>query len=154
MSTVIERCSLAGIRVSRLDDLYLKFADKSVQQLRAREDHAARIEKQKAIGDQVKEDHEYDEGIASERCIQHVAVKIEADRKTKRLREEMRQEKNAARKRQGLQEMTAEDDRVLKVCIGNHPKRAVSVCVRQISLGPLSDRSFSSLARTIMHCSD
>jgi hypothetical protein len=80
-----------------------------VQQLRAREDHVARIEKQKAIGDQVKEDYEYDEGIASERCIQHVAVKIEADRKTKRLREEMRQEKNAARKRQGPQELTAED---------------------------------------------
>jgi hypothetical protein len=110
MSTVIERCSLAGIRVSRLDDLYLKFADKSVQQLRAREDHVARIEKQKAIGDQAKADYEYDEGIASERCIQHVAVKIEADRKTKRLREEVREEKNAARKHLGLRELTSEDD--------------------------------------------
>jgi hypothetical protein len=112
MSTVIDRCSLAGVRVSLLDDLYRKFADKSVQQLRAREGHVARIEKQKVIGDKAKEDYEYDEGIASERCIKNVAFKIEADRKTKRLREEVRQEKNAARKhlRLGLRELTSEDD--------------------------------------------
>ena len=108
MYTVLCRCSLAGVKVSRIDDAYVQYAEMSISDLKAKVRHVERIKDYAVQGRERKLDYEYDTGEATERCLTHDAQIQEAANQRKRWRLDELETRNKFMRQEGLKEWTYE----------------------------------------------